>query len=119
MASPRSLAHHVRFARTLALLTGLGAGAAGCYGSHVVGADSGPVDTAAPDSAFADAALRDTGHDAAATCETCTCSFGTPPPSGSCEAAGLWMCCAAIALKPHRSANAPDSRFATGRAPSG
>jgi hypothetical protein len=93
MALPdRALAHPLRFARTLALVSSLGASAAGCYDVHRVVSDAGPTDSnASPDSALADA-----GHDAGLTCETCSCSWTTPPPETSCESAGLSWCCAAV-----------------------
>jgi hypothetical protein len=91
----RSLAHHLRFARTLALVSSLGATASGCYASHTGTAidDGGP----APDGSPADGAIADTGHDAAAlSCETCVCDFSVPPPANSCQSAGLSTCCATI-----------------------
>lgn len=104
----RSLAHHARFARALALVSTLGASAAGCYEAHAIGGstdgaapdaarpDSAAPDSAAPDSAAPDSALVDAGLDTGLTCETCDCSWTSPPPENSCEAAGLWMCCAAV-----------------------
>ncbi len=94
-----ALPHHIRFARTLALVSSLGASIAGCYDAHQLGrepVDSATPDGAAPDSARPDSAMVDAGRDTGLTCGTCECSWTTPPSPTSCEAAGLSDCCLAL-----------------------
>lgn len=95
----------LRFACAIALTSGVGASASGCYASHegVPAGDAGPrrdartvvADTPPP---------RDVGPDvpvvvadAPLTCADCDCVFGVDAgPRPSCDSLGLWSCCAAI-----------------------
>ncbi len=89
MARANDPPHFLRFAQALALVSGLGL-ASGCAVSH------DPLPTS--DAGGGDASpLADAGADAfVLSCETCDCVFGgdTPPPPNSCEALGLFGCCA-------------------------
>lgn len=98
--------HYLRFARSLALLGGIGAAAAGCASTNTPGEDaaSTTVDAASAPDAFA--SIDDAGpvpDDAFDICATCLCTGFTPDDAGidagvpSCETlAGAAVCCAAI-----------------------
>ena len=99
--------HFLRFARALALGTGVGAAAAGCYMAHEVEprADAGrprdaPVlaDASTPGDTGVDAPIAlDTGLDARVhTCETCSCSWSGIDGGETCETVGLWDCCISV-----------------------
>lgn len=74
--------HYLRFARAVALVS-VAAATPGCYASHLRPEDQ-------PDAAMADAGAPDTGGNA---CSTCDCNLRGP---GSCDARGLFMCCATL-----------------------
>jgi hypothetical protein len=82
--------HYLRFARALALVSGIAA--PGCATHHEI--------TPTTDAAPTDSAVADAGTDAPPTdpCSRCDCVFGgdTPPPPTSCEAMGTAYCCYAI-----------------------
>jgi hypothetical protein len=106
-----SAPHYVRFARSLALLGGLGAAATGCDAtthSPTPDAAAGPDATIADDAAVAtaDAPGEDApavASDAFDVCTTCGC-FGFAPDDAGVDAgvpdcltlAGAEICCAAV-----------------------
>ncbi len=93
---------YLRFARALALVSGIAAPMGGCAISHDVDdtgpdRDTGPQVDAAP---IADVLVSDAGTDAPYVdpCLSCECVFGgdLPPPPTSCEAQGHPECCYAV-----------------------
>lgn len=98
---------YLRFARALALVSGIAAPMSGCSLAHQVDdvgtrdgghdRDAGPQNDAAP---LPDVFVSDAGSDAPYVdpCLSCECVFGgdLPPPPTSCEALGTPECCYAV-----------------------
>ena len=117
-SSPRSpgAPRFLRFACAIALTSGVGAAAAGCYDSHVVlsTGDAGPrsdarvvADAPVARDSGTDAHIasrdggrdagRDAGRDVPLTCSDCDCGWGLDTgPRPDCDSIGLWSCCAFI-----------------------
>ena len=115
MRLPAPLPRYVRFARTLALVGGLGLAACGddATGSDTIApdtltADTATVDILAPDTtsvdsvggdtALADTEAADTAAadtaiaDAVVDCDACTCAFGQDVEGAACPD----VCCVAV-----------------------
>lgn len=92
MAQIETAPHYLRFARALALVSGIAAPMAGCAMQHGSDGDAGPVRSDAP---AADTALADAPVD---VCSVCLCVFGgdLPAPPESCEAMGHTECCVTV-----------------------
>jgi hypothetical protein len=86
---------YLRFARALALVSGL---APGCALSHERpgGTDGGPRDAGSDAGILADA--PDAPPVDVPVCTTCECdySWSMPPAPGSCQALMHWECCAVV-----------------------
>lgn len=93
--------HFLRFARALALVSGIAAPlASGCAMQHETDDTGSTPDASVADTSVADTSVADAGNDAPYVdpCASCDCVFGgdEPPPPNSCEAMGTPECCYAV-----------------------
>lgn len=105
MAQPTP--HFLRFARALALVSGMAAPmASGCAMQHETDDTGSSPDTGSlsdtgsvsDTGGASDTSVADAGSDAPEPCSVCECVFGGdgPPPPNSCEALGTPECCFAV-----------------------